>query len=151
MTIEDWKNEGYINVEDIPKTAAGKRVIPANKTLLAILEAQRKAQAKECLKSGRPFENDGYIFANAAGNPADRHNLGRAFRAMCKNAGITDRGIHTLRHTFATNWIRKSPDITSLSHILGHSDPAFTYKTYCHTDAESMTKGMEMMEDTIAV
>ena len=151
MTIEDWKNDGYINVEDIPKTSAGKRVIPTNRTLLMLLEVQRKEQMKECLKTGRPFERGGYIFANAIGNPADRSNLGRAFRAMCKDAGIVGRGIHSLRHTFATNWIRKSPDVPSLSRILGHSDPAFTYKTYCHADADSMTKGMEMMEEYLAI
>ena len=151
MTIEDWKNDGYINIEDIPKTSAGKRVIPTNKTLLSLLDIQRKEQAKECLKTGRPFDRDGYIFANAVGNPADRSNLGRAFRAMCKDAGIVGRGIHSLRHTFATNWIRKSPDIPALSRILGHTDPAFTYKTYCHADADSMTKGMEMMEEYIAI
>lgn len=103
------------------------------------------------MKTGRPFERDGYIFANAVGNPADRSNLGRAFRAMCKDAGIVGRGVHSLRHTFATNWIRKSPDVPSLSRILGHSDPAFTYKTYCHADADSMTKGMEMMEEYLAI
>ncbi len=149
MTIEDWRNDGYINVEDCPKTTAGKRVIPLNKTLLALLDTQRKAQAKECLKTGRSFERDGYVFANAIGNPADRSNLGRSFRAMCKNAGIAGRGIHSLRHTFATNWVRNSPDIPSLSRILGHADAAFTYKTYCHTDAESMSKGMQMMEQFI--
>ena len=70
---------------------------------------------------------------------------------MCKDAGIVGRGVHSLRHTFATNWIRKSPDVPSLSRILGHSDPAFTYKTYCHEDADSMTKGMEMMEEYLAI
>ena len=28
MTIQDWRNDGYINVETLPKTTRGKRVIP---------------------------------------------------------------------------------------------------------------------------
>lgn len=152
MSVQDWKDEGYINVETLPKTSNGKRVIPLNKTLLGILEEQRKAQMEECLKTGITFDRvDGYIFANTRGNPADRHNLSRSFRSICKKAGIAGRGIHALRHTFATNWVRNSPDVPSLSRIMGHFDAAFTYKTYCHADQNSMSKGMEMMEQFIAV
>ena len=56
------------------------------------------------------------------------------------------RGVHTLRHTFATNWARNNPDVVSIARVIGHSDPAFTYKTYCHTDPATMHEGMAMME-----
>lgn len=147
MTIEDWKNDGYINVENLPKTTRGKRIIPLTETLKRILNRQQLAQKQECLKTCRTFDDtDGYIFANTLGKPADRNNLSRSFRSICKKAGIDGRGIHSLRHTFATNWVRKSPDIPSLSRILGHADAAFTYKTYCHADQTSMANGMEIME-----
>ena len=150
LTIQDWKNDGYINIETDPKTSRGKRVIPLTKTLISLLNTQRKAQKKECLKTGRKFdEEEGYIFANALGNPADRHNVARAFRSLCKKAGINPRGIHALRHTFATNWVRHSPDVPTLSRILGHADAAFTYKVYCHADQTSMKDGMEMMENLL--
>lgn len=147
MTIKDWREEGYTNVETLPKTTSGKRVIPAPPALLALLEEQRKAQMEECLRLGCPFDRvNGYIFANALGHPADRNNIARTFRAICKQAGIEGRGVHALRHTFATNWVQHSPDVPSLSRILGHTDPAFTYKTYCHADASSMAQGMTMIE-----
>ncbi len=112
-----------------------------------LLNRQRLAQKQECLKVGRQYdEKDGYIFANMLGNLADRHNIARAFRNLCKKARIESRGIHTLRHTFATNWVRHSPDVPTLSRILGHADAAFTYKVYCHADQTSMKNGMEMME-----
>ena len=152
MSIQDWREEGYVNVETLPKTSNGKRVIPLNGTLEGILEQEKRKQMGNCLKTGRTFDrSDSYIFANAIGNPADRHNISRAFRAMCVKAGIEARGVHTLRHTFATNWVRNSPDIPSLSRILGHFDTAFTYKTYCHADTSSMASGMEMMESILAV
>ncbi len=107
MTIQDWRDDGYINVETLPKTTRGKRIIPLTKTLITLLNQQSLAQKQECLKTGRKFDDkDGYIFANALGNPANRNNIARAFRSLCKNAGIESRGIHTLRHTFATNWVR---------------------------------------------
>ena len=151
MTVQDWRDDGYINVETLPKTTRGKRVVPLTKTLISILNRQSTAQKKDCLKTGRKYdEKNGYIFANTLGNPADRHNIARAYRSLCKKAGIEPRGIHTLRHTFATNWVRNSPDVPTLSRILGHADAAFTYKTYCHTDPESMKQGMDMMESFIS-
>ena len=151
LTIQDWHDDGYVNIETVPKTDRGKRVVPLTKTLVTLLIRQRTAQIQECLKTGRKFdEKEGYIFANALGRPADRNNLARAFRSLCKKAGIEPRGIHALRHTFATNWVRHSPDVPTLSRILGHADAAFTYKVYCHADQTSMKNGMEMMENLIS-
>lgn len=154
MTIKDWREEGYINTETCPKTTAGKRVIPTTEALKQILREQKVIQHIEKLKAGSAwcgdYDND-YVFANALGKPADKNNIARTLRMICKKAGIPSRGPHTLRHTFATNWIQKSSDIASLSRILGHSDTGFTYSTYCHADTKEMEKGMLMMESLIHI
>lgn len=152
MTIKDLQEDGYVNVTTPPKTKAGKRIIPLTQQARALLEEQRIIHLRERLKAGSAWATDdtgkpsSYIFANRIGNPADRHNLNRSFRGILDKIGLPGRGVHTLRHTFATNWVQKNPDITALSHILGHTDPAFTYKTYCHADQRSMNQGMAMME-----
>ena len=97
-----------------------------------------------------PGKANGYIFANALGNPANRHSIARTFRSLCDHTGIPRRGIHALRHTFATNWVQRNPDIASLSRILDHADTAFTCKTYCHFDPASMQQGMEQMAALIS-
>ena len=151
MTIKDWQEDGYINVETLPKTTTGKRVIPLPAAIKAILDEQRRAQMEQRLKAGSAWEGEEpgkancYIFAKALGKPADRNNIARSFRDLCDKVGIPRRGIHALRHTFSTNWVQNNPDISSLSRILGHADPAFTYKTYCHADPHSMNQGMEQM------
>ena len=66
---------------------------------------------------------------------------------MLNKAKLPTRGVHALRHTFATNWVQTNPDIVSLSRVLGHSDPAFTYKTYCHANQASMEQGMNGMTE----
>lgn len=152
MTIKDWREDGYINVETLPKTSAGKRVIPIGNALKSLLNEQRSAQYEEILHAGTAWAGNkanGYVFANALGKPNDKHNISRTFRRICDLSGIERRGIHALRHTFATNWVQNSPDIPALSRILGHADTAFTYKTYCHADSSSMEKGMNMMEQFI--
>lgn len=150
MTIKDLEEEGYTNVTTAPKTETGKRVIPLTPSLSAILEEQRRHQAAERLKAGSAWGGGGFIFANAIGHPADRNNLNRVFRRVLDEAQLPRRGVHALRHTFATNWVQTSPDVPALARVLGHSDPAFTYKVYCHADQRSMAQGMAAMESFIA-
>lgn len=68
--------------------------------------------------------------------------LGREYKAVCKRAQISDvRGLHDLRHTYATKLIRQGVDIKTVSEQLGHSTVSFTLKTYVHTvDAEKAKK-----------
>ena len=152
MTIKDLQEDGYINVTSTPKTAAGKRIVPLTPSLRSLLEEQRQIQLRERLKAGSAWAStdagrgSAYIFANKTGKPSDRHNLNRAFAAILDKAELPRRGVHALRHTFATNWVQQNPDIAALSKILGHTDTAFTYKTYCHADQRSMNQGMAAME-----
>lgn len=149
MTIKDWASDGYINIEPTPKTKRGKRVVPLTQPLRTLLEVQRKAQAEDRLKLGEAYSYNGYVFATATGRAQDRNNIGRTLRSICKRTGIQQHGVHALRHTFATRWVQCNPDIVALSRILGHANPAFTYKVYCHTDQDSMQKGMDRLEDII--
>lgn len=152
MTIKDLQEDGYVNVTTPPKTKAGKRIIPLTQQARFLLEEQRGIHLRERLKAGSAWATDdtgkpsSYIFANRIGHPADRHNLNRAFRGILDKIGLPGRGVHTLRHTFATNWVQQNSNVQDLSRILGHTDTAFTYKTYCHADQRSMNQGMAMME-----
>lgn len=152
MIVKDLDNGSSYGCYGTPKTATGKRVIPLTDTLRGILTAQKEQQQQDRTKCGtawqgpEPGSADCPIFASMVGTPLDRHNLARSFHRLLKDADLPTRGIHALRHTFATNWVRKSPDVVSLARVIGHSDPAFTYKTYCHTDPATMHEGMEMME-----
>lgn len=152
ITYNDLEEDGYTSEDVRPKTDAGKRIIPLTPTLRAILEEQRMAQLRERLRAGSAWDGaeagrgKAYIFANSLGNPADRHNLNRVFHRLLEKAELPRRGVHALRHTFATNWVQTSPDIVALARILGHTDPAFTYKTYCHAEARSVVQGMGGME-----
>lgn len=155
MTIHDLKEDGYINMTTAPKTTAGKRIIPLPAALASLLDDQRRAQMQERLRAGEAWaggeagKGETFIFANALGKPSDRHNLNRAFRGVLDRCGLDRRGVHSLRHTFATNWVQHSPDIPALARVLGHTDPAFTYKTYCHADQASMAQGMDMMANIL--
>ncbi|WKX70068.1 site-specific integrase [Streptomyces sp. XD-27] len=54
-------------------------------------------------------------------------------------------GFHVLRHTFASIVLAAGETIQQLADWLGHSDPAFTYRTYVHFLPESGHRALEVL------
>lgn len=135
-----------------PKTKAGRRTIPLTARMIKLLAAQKDAQILERLRAGSawagdaPGQGETYVFANALGAPADRSNLGRVLRISLDAAGVKRRGIHALRHTFATNCIRAGVDVRTLSEMIGHTKIAFTLQQYVHTNLSTMREAMGAVE-----
>ena len=100
----DGKSE---RITSPPKTKNGRRKIPLTPSLQLLLNTQKKKQLLEKNKAGVQWQgteknNEEYVFANAMGAPADRNNLARLLRSTLKKASLPTRGVHALRHTFAT-------------------------------------------------
>jgi|WetSurMetagenome_2_1015567.scaffolds.fasta_scaffold00416_6 site-specific recombinase XerD len=74
-------------------------------------------------------------------------DVGRSFRRFKKLSGIKKPFvIHTLRHTFATQYLAKGAGINVVQTALGHSDPVTTLKYYAA--AVEGVKVKEMINDT---
>ena len=50
-----------------------------------------------------------------------------------------------LRHTFASRLFESGADLKSLAEILGHTDPAFTLKTYVTVSQEHLAEQMRKL------
>jgi site-specific recombinase XerD len=72
------------------------------------------------------------LFLNRNGRPLTKNRLDSIMKRYGKIAGLT--GVrcspHTLRHTFAINYLRNGGDVFSLQKILGHSSLEMT-RRYC--------------------
>lgn len=138
-----------------PKTRAGKRSIPLTAAAKALLEAQKRAQltsrhqAGPAWCGGTPGEGETPVFATEVGTFYDRNNLNRTLRQSLSAAGLGSRGVHALRHTFATNWVRSGADLRTLSEILGHTKVAFTMQQYVHTDMSTKLAGLLAVENLV--
>ena len=138
-----------------PKTKAGKREIPLTDAMQKLLEYQKKLQKEIRLKAGSawlggaPGDGATYIFATEIGTPMDRTNLGRALRTYLKQCKLKNRGVHALRHTFATNCVRAGADLRILSEMLDHTKGSFTMQLYVHSDLETIRSAMRKMEGHI--
>jgi integrase/recombinase XerD len=73
------------------------------------------------LRTVRLFGNA--LFCTRQGYPINLGEIPRIVARLAKAAGLGQKvGCHTLRHTFATNFIRNGGDPFSLQRLLGHSD-----------------------------
>lgn len=129
------------------KSATSKRTIPLNSTAIEMIEDLRK----ECyFGANKPLVSD------ENGNYTKPVNLRKRFYRILKAAGIEQKGLHSLRHTFATNLVNgiKQPNgsIKSLTprqvaDLLGHSTSQITELYYVKKDTSRLsgiTNGFEM-------
>lgn len=138
-----------------PKSKASRRRIPLTAAARSLLDAQKSAQMRERLAVGslwigeQPGQAGCYVFASEAGTAFDRCNLARTLRSALDKANLKRRGIHALRHTFATNGVRAGIDMRTLSEILGHTKVAFTMQLYVHSDNDTKLAGMQAIDSLL--
>lgn len=119
-----------------PKTKTNKnRRVYVSDTVEKMLEERLLYCPKNC------------YLANLSKDVVNLAYLGREYKAVCKRAQISNvRGLHDLRHTFATKLIRAGTDVKTVSEQLGHSTISFTLKTYVHTDDSEKAEKMNALK-----
>lgn len=107
-------------IVDTPKSHSSVRDIPIPPPLKLLLK-QRKAagQASDYLLGGKSY-------------PVEPRTVQRHFHTLLKEIGLSCRGPHSLRHTFATSCLEQGADIATISELLGHASYEITYQ-YLHT------------------
>jgi integrase/recombinase XerD len=72
-----------------------------------------------------------YAFPAHSGGVWDQRNALRPFYDLQKKLGVPRIGFHKLRHTFATEYLRRGGDVVRLSRTLGHTQITTTMR-YLH-------------------
>ena len=130
----DWKNNSISLVQQKTGNNLG---LPLSKELgMAIISY---------LRNGRPQSTSDFIFIRhiAPYGALDCHNnFNPELRKYMRRAGITlfserHAGVHTFRHSFATNMLKAETSLQDISQILGHSDINVT-ETYLRVDVEQL-------------
>ena len=129
------------------KSATSKRTVPLNRTAVEMIEDLRREAY---------FGENTPLVADGNGGYTKPVNLRKRFYRILKAAGIEQKGLHSLRHTFATNLVNghKQPDGTikalsprQVADLLGHSTSQITELYYVKRDTarlSGITEGFEM-------
>ena len=116
------------------KSASSKRDVPLNDTAIQAIKEMR-----EEIYLGEDFP----LIPDKDGNFLKPERFRRRYYRLLDGAGLEHRGLHSLRHTFATNLVNgvKQPDGTIISltpkqvaDILGHSTSQITEMYYVKKD-----------------
>lgn len=119
---------GYEKREVDPKTDESKGTVKINSTALEILKR---------MKTTEPEGYDGYILHDirkSSGNNTDSllpNALFKRWQTVCKYAKIPARGVHCLRHSFASHLFHLTKgNALFVSQQMRHRDVAFTERVY---------------------
>ncbi len=119
-------------VSSEPKTARSRRTVPLTPSIVAMLKKHRVTQAAERLRAVNLWEDSGLIFTTESGGPIDPRSFLRVIEVAAAKAGLTDVGVHTLRHSAAVAWLEAGVHIRQVADLLGHSSISVTGDTYGH-------------------
>lgn len=102
------------------KTSTGRRELPLS------------VEAARWVWTNRPKSPEGPVFATRTGKRLSDRNVRRALDAVTGPLGLSWVTPHTFRHTCASRLLSEGRSIRQVSGWLGHTDPAFTLRTYVH-------------------
>ncbi len=129
---------GAYRVGEDTKTYSGKRDIPLNSELKAILKQQRELNN---MVFGLGWT--GTLFKSAEGDLLREYSVNREIKRICTKANIDRFTCHGFRVTFATRFIEQRPqDYKILSEILVHKDIAITLNLYTRVMKENKINAM---------
>ena len=129
---DDSKN--YIMVEGTTKSKSGNRKIPLNdEALEALLELKKITGGYK------------YVMSTSKNRIITPHSIANTINCIYNHCGIEKRGIHALRHTFASKLFQKNVDVKIISKLLGHNDVNITYNTYIHLIEDHVTEAVALL------
>lgn len=123
------------------KSATSKRDIPLNDTAIRMIEELRREFY---------FGEDSPLVCDEHGNFTNPERFRRRYHRLLEGAGIESKGLHSLRHTFATNLVNgvkqadgtvKALTVKQVADLLGHSTTHVTEMYYVKKDP-SMLNGI---------
>ena len=120
-----------LHLQPHTKTANGMRTIPVAPALAEVLKG-RKAKDRERAALEPAWNPLGLVFPSERGTIRDTSNIHNRFRRAFDHEAVHLEWAtpHAFRRTYATNLLLNGESPVAVAALLGHTDPAFTLKTY---------------------
>lgn len=114
---------GNPQIEDRTKTPSGTRKIALSAKVLDVLEGLHHRQNERLNIRNLVFPSNVYTIRTQA-------NLRTMWAKECEKMGVPYKGLHALRHTWATRALECGIDVKTVSVMLGHKNVVTTMNIY---------------------
>lgn len=135
--------KGHMIVQNHPKTEQSIRKIYLSDNTVKYLRKVKDVSSKEEMKSNR------LLMPNEHGNIFHTSALRSRWIKACAEMDIPYKGIHALRHSWATRALESGIDIKTVSDILGHSNVVTTMNIYQNVYSEQKKKAARIMNKLV--
>lgn len=137
---ENMEYTGGYSIEMMnPKTQNSVRTVYLNSKAISYLNEMKRRNEELNIKSE-------YVVCSKEGKYLQTRSFDQELDRWCKKIGVKFKGLHSLRHTFATRAIAAGVPIKVVSELLGHSDIKITLNTYAHVLEEQKHQAVELLE-----
>lgn len=141
--VKDRSGGGTKLITTTPKTDGGTRTVVLSDEALKALNLIRERSAHTAPQD--------YVLATSTGRPVSEDRLYRATRNMLDAAGLMNEarqkcfGVHYLRHTGISYYLRHNIPVSVISEMAGHASAAITMNVYYHVINDQKKDALEMM------
>jgi integrase len=130
------------------KTEKSRRTLALPQRCMEALRQHRELQARDRLRAGELWQDNGLVFASTVGTPLTANNVIRAFRAITEKAGLgQDWAPREMRHTFVSVLSDNGVLVEKIAPLVGHDRTATTESVYRHQIRPALTHGAEVMDE----
>jgi integrase len=127
-TIAVWRS---VRSHGDVKTERSRRTLGLPQAVVSALRTHHKRQDAERQLAESMWTEHGLVFATQLGGPLDVGNIRRAFRAICRAAGIGENWTpRELRTSFVSLMSHRGVSIEEIARLVGHSSTRTTEVIY---------------------
>lgn len=128
MTIRHSEWNGHVTTTKGGRT----RVVPLTRRLTAALQAHRH------LRSPR-------VLCQKDGAPLTRQMIQTRVKRAARKAGLTQHGVHMLRHTFCSHLAMRGAPARAIQELAGHAHLTMTQR-YMHLSPAALDAAIQLLE-----
>jgi integrase len=148
-TLAVWRS---VRAHGDVKTEKSRRTLRLPAAALEALKEQRRRQAADKDLAGELWNDEGLVFTTCLGGPLDAGNVRRAFRAICKTAGIGERWTpRELRTSFVSLMSSQGVATEEIARLVGHASTRTTEVIYRRELRPVIASGAQAMDDLLEV
>lgn len=149
VRTSNYRNKSTGIYTSTPKTKSSCRVLAVPDIILNLVKELKDEQLYQSFDCGDLWHDTDRLFITWCGEPMHPNTPYTWFERFCKENYLPFKGLHSFRHTFATQAITSGTDVATVSSVLGHSQTSTTLNLYTHAVQMANVKAINVVADLI--